>query len=116
MSYETSIQGVVVSTTNYVPGYRVKQHLGVAYGVTVRSRGMGGDCMANCESTCGGEVTAYTEMVIESRNQAVQRLIADAQRLGGNAVLSVRFDSDEIGQGGNTATIAYGTAVFIIPE
>jgi len=72
--------------------------------------------VATCESTCGGEVTAYTEMAIESRNQAVQRLIVDAQRLGGNAVISVRFDTDEIGQGGNTATIAYGTAVIIVPE
>jgi uncharacterized protein YbjQ (UPF0145 family) len=88
----------------------------MAFGATVRSRGVGGDCIANCESTCGGEVTAYTEMAIESRNQAIQRLIDDANRLGANAIIEIRFDSDEIGPGGNTATIAYGTAVKIVPE
>ena len=102
-----------VSTTHGIPGKRITAYLGMAFGATVRSRGMGGDCMANCQSTCGGEVSAYTEMTIETRNQAINRLLDDAARLGANAVVGIIFDSDEIGKGGNTAVICYGTAVTV---
>ncbi|MFW9993873.1 MAG: heavy metal-binding domain-containing protein [Candidatus Odinarchaeota archaeon] len=115
MTYQQH-ERLLVSTTSYIPGYRITRYVGMAFGATVRSRGVGGDCMASCESSCGGEVTAYTEMAIEARNQAIQRLLQDANRMGANAVIEIRFDSDEIGQGGNNATIAYGTAVVVVPE
>lgn len=114
MAYQES-QPMYVTTTHSIPGMKVTRYLGVAFGATVRSRGVGGDCLAGCQSTCGGEVTAYTEMAIESRNQAIQRMLEDAKRMGANAVLGLKFDSDQIGQGGNNATIAFGTAVVVVP-
>ncbi len=107
---------VLVATTSFIPEYKIERYLGVAFGATVRSRGVGGDCMAGCSSTCGGEVAAYTQMSIDARNQAIQRMITDAVRLGANAVIALKFDSDQIGQGGNNSTVAYGTAVYIVPS
>ncbi len=106
---------ILISTTYEIPGYKIDQHFGLAFGATVRSRGMGGDCLAGCQSSCGGEVTAFTEMALEARNQAINRMFEDAARMGANAIIGLKFDSDQIGQGGNTATIAYGTAVRVSP-
>ena len=107
---------IMISTTNFIPGYSIDRYIGIVFGATVRSRGMGGDFMANCQSTCGGEVAAYTEMAIESRNQAMYRMLDDATQRGANAVIGLKFDSDQIGQGGNNSTIAYGTAVVVSPS
>ncbi len=106
-------ENIMISTTNFIPGYSIDSYIGIVFGATVRSRGMGGDCIANCQSTCGGEVAAYTEMAIEARNQAMYRMLDDATRRGANAVIGLKFDSDQIGQGANNATIVYGTAVVI---
>jgi len=106
---------ILISTTDEIPGYKIDQYFGLAFGATVRSRGMGGDCLASCQSSCGGEVTAFTEMALEARNQAINRMFEDAARMGANAIIGLKFDSDQIGQGGNTATIAYGTAVRVSP-
>lgn len=112
MTYQQQ-ERILVSSIDHIPGYKIEQYLGLAFGATVRSRGMGGDCFAGCQSTCGGEVTAFTEMALEARNQAINRMLDDATRMGANAIVGLRFDSDQIGQGGNTATIAYGTAVRV---
>jgi len=105
-----------VSTTDGIPGMTIVQHLGLVYGATVRARGVGGDCLAGCQATCGGEVSAYTEMAIEARNEAVSRMLSDAANRGANAVIGLKFDSDNMG-GGNSATangtIVYGTAVRV---
>jgi uncharacterized protein YbjQ (UPF0145 family) len=114
MAYQQQ-ERLLVSTTDEIPGYKIDQYLGLAFGATVRSRGMGGDCLAGCQSTCGGEVSAFTDMALEARNQAIQRMLNDANRMGANAIIGLKFDSDQIGQGGNTATIAYGTAVRVSP-
>ncbi len=114
MAYQQQ-ERILVSTTDEIPGYKIDQYLGLAFGATVRSRGMGGDCLAGCQSSCGGEVTAFTEMALEARNQAINRMFSDANRMGANAIIGLKFDSDQIGQGGNTATIAYGTAVRVSP-
>ena len=106
---------ILVSTTDSIPGYKIDSYVGIAFGATVRSRGMGGDCLAGCQSSCGGEVTAFTEMALEARNQAINRMFEDAARMGANGIIGLKFDSDQIGQGGNTATIAYGTAVSVSP-
>jgi len=108
-------QRIFISTTSEIAGYKIDEYLGLAFGATVRSRGMGGDCLAGCQSSCGGEVTAFTEMALEARNQAIDRMFSDAHRMGANAIIGLKFDSDQIGQGGNTATIAYGTAVRVSP-
>lgn len=110
---ETQKKAVWISTTNEIPGHKVVRYVGIAFGATVRSRGIGGDFCAGCQSTCGGEVTAYTVMAIDARNQALQRMIQNAASMGANAVIGVKIDSDQIGQGANNATIAYGTAVII---
>ncbi len=104
---------ILLSTTRKIPGHKITQYRGIAFGVTVRSRGAVGDACAGCQSTCGGEVSKYTEAVLDSRNEAIQRLVDHAASLGANAVVGLQFDSDEIGQGANNAVIAVGTAVVV---
>jgi uncharacterized protein YbjQ (UPF0145 family) len=104
-----------ISTTSEIPGAKIIRHLGVVYGATVRARGVGGDCLAGCQSCFGGEVGAYTEIAIDARNHAVTRMIADAQARGANAVVGLKFDSENMGGKGaaTNATVAYGTAVLV---
>jgi len=101
-------------TTNYAPGYRIDKVLGMVYGITVRSRGLGGNILAGLRTIGGGEIHEYTEMAHQARQQALDRLAEQAKGLGANAVVSVMFDSTEIG---NTMDeiIAFGTAVVISP-
>jgi len=86
--------------------------LGMVYGITVRSRGLGGNLMAGLRSVAGGEINEYTEMAHQARQQALDRLADHAKSMGANAVISVMFDSTGIG---NTMDeiIAFGTAVVI---
>jgi uncharacterized protein YbjQ (UPF0145 family) len=107
--------GLVVVTTNYVPGYRVTKVIGATYGIVVRSRGIGGNIMAGLKSIVGGEIGAYTQMLSEARQHAVQRLEEDAKGKGANAIIGMSFDSSEIGQM-MTEIVAYGTAVTIEKE
>ncbi len=110
-----SVQGqITLFTSNYVPGYKVEKVLGLVYGITVRSRGLGGNIVAGLRSIGGGEINEYTEMAHQARQQALDRLSQHAASLGANAVISVMFDSTEIG---NTMDeiIAFGTAVLISP-
>ncbi len=101
-------------TANYAPGYKVDKVLGLVYGITVRSRGIGGNILAGLRTIAGGEVKEYTELAHQARQQALDRLSDQARDMGANAVLSVMFDSTEIG---NTMDeiIAFGTAVVISP-
>lgn len=99
-------------TSNYVPGYRIDKVLGMVYGLTVRSRGVGGNIIAGLRTIAGGEIKEYTEMAHQARQQALDRLLEHAQSLGANAVISVMFDSTEIG-GTMDEIIAFGTAVNI---
>lgn len=101
-------------TSNYVPGYRIDKVLGMVYGITVRSRGVGGNIIAGLRTIAGGEIKEYTEMAHQARQQALDRLLEHAQSLGANAVISVMFDSTEIG-GTMDEIIAFGTAVNISP-
>jgi uncharacterized protein YbjQ (UPF0145 family) len=101
-------------TSNYAPGYKIDRVFGMVYGITVRSRGLGGNILAGLRTLAGGEIVEYTEMAHQARQQALDRLSQQAASLGANAVLSVMFDSTEIG---NTMDeiIAFGTAVVISP-
>jgi uncharacterized protein YbjQ (UPF0145 family) len=101
-------------TSNYVPGYKIDKVLGMVYGITVRSRGVGGNIIAGLRTIAGGEIKEYTEMAHQARQQALDRLLEHAQSLGANAVISVMFDSTEIG-GTMDEIIAFGTAVNITP-
>ncbi len=101
-------------TANYVPGYRIDKVLGITYGITVRSRGLGGNIIAGLRTIGGGEIKEYTELAHQARQQALDRLQEHARGMGANAVISVNFDSTEVG---NTMDeiIAFGTAVVISP-
>jgi uncharacterized protein YbjQ (UPF0145 family) len=113
MNSETAPFGLpMLYTSNYVPGYRIDKVLGMVYGITVRSRGVGGNILAGLRTIAGGEIKEYTEMAHQARQQALDRLMEHAQSLGANAVISVMFDSTEIG-GTMDEIIAFGTAVNI---
>ncbi len=108
---------VMVSTTDGIPGFEIVQYLGIAFGITIRSRGLGGRCIGGCEACFGGEVTAYTQGAIEARNDAIYRLCADVAERGGNGVIGVKVDSSRSGQDGSmTDIVAYGTAVRVRPK
>ena len=101
-------------TTNYVPGDKIAKTLGLTYGITVRSRGLGGNLMAGLRTLKGGEINEYTEMAHQARQQALDRLAEHAKAMGANAVVSVMFDSTEIGSTMDEI-IAFGTAVVTAP-
>jgi uncharacterized protein YbjQ (UPF0145 family)/predicted nucleic acid-binding Zn ribbon protein len=106
---------VIYVTSNYVPGYRAVEVLGFVYGLTVRSRGLGGQIGAGLRSIVGGEIKEYVTMMEHSRQEALERMLDHARELGANAVISVRFDSDSISDI-MQEILAYGTAVIVEPE
>jgi len=105
---------VMILTSNYAPGYRTEKVLGIVYGITVRSRGLGGNLIAGLRTIAGGEIVEYTELAHQARQQALDRLAEHAATLGANAVLSVMFDSSELGST-MEEIIAFGTAVVVSP-
>jgi uncharacterized protein YbjQ (UPF0145 family) len=105
---------MLVATTETVAGHRVRQTLGQCFGVTVRSRGLGGNIMAGLRSIVGGEINEYSQMLEEARRHAVDRMVQNATLMGANAILMMRFDSSEIGQT-MSEIVAYGTAVILDP-
>jgi uncharacterized protein YbjQ (UPF0145 family) len=106
---------MIVATTPYLAGYRVVETKGQVYGLVVRSRGLGGNIAAGLRSLAGGEIKEYTQLLEDTRRQAIDRMVANATLMGADAVISMRFDSSEMG---NTMTeiVAYGTAVTIQAE
>lgn len=103
---------VIVVTTNDVPGYRVTQVVGEVFGLTVRSRHVGSQIGAGLKSLVGGELRGLTKTLVETRNQAMERLVEQARHRGCNAVLAFRFDVTA-GADAGTEVCAYGTAVVI---
>lgn len=106
---------MLVATTENVTGRRVKQTLGQVFGVVVRSRGLAGNIMAGLRSLIGGEIVEYTQLLEEARRHAVDRMVQNAQVMGADAVVMMRFDSSEMGQS-MSEIVAYGTAVMLEPE
>jgi len=105
---------VLVVTTNDIPGFRVDRVIGEIFGLTVRSRNVGSQLGASLKSLAGGELRGLTKTLVQSRNQAMDRLVEQARARGANAVLAMRFDVTEAG-GNGTEICAYGTAVVISP-
>jgi uncharacterized protein YbjQ (UPF0145 family) len=103
--------GVLTSTTNDLPGYRIVRTLGTVYGLTVRSRNWGADIGAVLKSVVGGELKFLTTMLYTSRDHAVERMIGECMGRGGNAVIGMRFDSGSIHV--FSSVCAYGTAVVV---
>jgi uncharacterized protein YbjQ (UPF0145 family) len=103
---------LMVTTMNDLPGYRITNVYGEVFGLTVRSRHIGSDIGASLRGLVGGEVKGYTKMLAASRLQAIERLRDAARGVGGNAVVAMRFDCNELG-GNMTEVAAYGTAVTV---
>ena len=106
---------MIIATTESIPGKRVAQCLGLVRGNTIRARHLGKDIMAGFKGMVGGEITDYTKMMAESREQAVDRMIEDASALGANAVVGVRFTTASMMQGA-AELLVYGTAVVVEDE
>jgi len=105
---------MLVVTTENIPGHSVVRVIGQCFGVTVRSRGLGGNIVAGLRSIVGGEIKEYTVMLEEARRHALDRMVQNATLMGANAIVMMRFDSSEIGQT-MSEIVAYGTAVVIDP-
>ena len=103
---------ILMSNLELVPGRRVKAHLGLVQGSTVRAKHAGKDILAGLKNIVGGELKAYTELMQEAREEAVQRMTAQAASVGANAVLNVRFATTSI-TAGAAEILAYGTAVVL---
>jgi uncharacterized protein YbjQ (UPF0145 family) len=105
---------VLISTMNDLPGHRVDEVFGEVFGLTVRSRHVGVQIGAAFKAIGGGELKGLTAQLQESREEAVARLVAEAELRGANAILAMRFDTTEVG-GGYQEVAAYGTAVRVSP-
>jgi uncharacterized protein YbjQ (UPF0145 family) len=108
-------EDIIIVSTPYVPGYKITKTLGFTWGLIVRSRGVGGNVVASLRTIFGGEIHEYTELLNQSREQALGRMTEHAKALGANAVVSVDFDSSELGQS-MTEVLACGTAVVVEKE
>ena len=106
---------MIITTTPFVAGHRVVESKGQVFGLVVRSRGLVGNLTAAVRSLAGGEITEYTELLEDTRRQAIDRMVANATLMGANAVISMRFDSSELNNS-MSEIVAYGTAVAIEPD
>ena len=101
---------MLITTGNDLPGYEITEVLGETFGLTVRSRHVGSQIGASFKSLVGGELKGMTKMLAEGREQAIERLVEEAEAKGANAIVAMRFDTSEMG-GNWTEICAYGTAV-----
>ncbi|NBI28984.1 YbjQ family protein [Chengkuizengella marina] len=102
---------MIVVTTENIKGYHVKETKGPVFGIVVRARGIGNDIVAGLRSLVGGEIKEYTVLLEDSRKQAIDRMVENANLMGANAIIMMRFDSGSSGQLSEVA--AYGTAVIV---
>ena len=103
---------MLLSTTDTIHGKKIVRHIGLVRGNTIRARHIGRDIMAIIRHMIGGEITDYTKMMAESREQAIDRMIEDAQNLGANAIVHMGFSTQMV-MGGASEILAYGTAVVV---
>lgn len=103
---------MIVTTTNDLVGYRITEHLGLVRGVTVRSRSVIGNVGAAVQSIFGGNITIFTKLAEQARQEAYDLLVEHAQQMGAHAILAMRYDANEITDG-ITEVLAYGTAVKV---
>jgi len=103
---------MILSTTSNIAGKKIVKHLGLVTGNTVRARHFGKDIIASFRNIVGGEVHEYTKLLAEAREQALDRMSVQAQKLGANAVIELRFSTSEVMQNG-AEILAFGTAVLV---
>jgi len=101
---------MILTTTDTIPNKEIKELLGMARGSTVRARNIGRDFFAGLKNIVGGEIEEYTKLQAESREQAMQRMVKDAERLGADAIVNIRLTTSMVMQG-CSEILAYGTAV-----
>lgn len=106
---------MLLSNIEVLPGKRVTKHLGLVQGSTVRAKHAGKDIMAGFKNIFGGELTAYTELMGEAREEATKRMVEQAKSLGANGVINIRFATSSVTQGASEI-FAYGTAVELLEE
>ncbi|MDZ7316420.1 MAG: YbjQ family protein [candidate division KSB1 bacterium] len=106
---------MILVTSSSISGYRIVKTLGLVRGNTIRARAIGKDILALLKNIVGGEIEEYTKLMAESREQAIDRMKAEAERLGANAIVDVRFGTSQIMQAA-AEILVYGTAVVIEPE
>jgi uncharacterized protein YbjQ (UPF0145 family) len=112
MDMQNTLENFIVSTTNDLAGYEIVQVCGEVFGLVVRARNMFSNLGASLRTVFGGEVKQYTQLLTDSRNQAIERLKLAAMEKGGNAVVAMRFDCNEIADL-MSEIAAYGTAVIV---
>lgn len=103
---------MIITNTETVAGYHIAEIRGIVQGNTVRAKHLGRDLMAGLKNVVGGELKGYTELLTESRRQATERMMAQAEELGANAIVNVRFTTSAVTQGA-AELYAYGTAVVV---
>jgi len=103
---------MLLSTTDEIFGKKIVKHLGLVRGNTIRARHIGRDIMAGLRNIVGGEITDYTKMMAESREQAIDRMIEDAQKLGANAIVGIAFSTSMVMQMA-AEILVFGTAVVV---
>ena len=103
---------MIITTSEQVEGKKVKKTIGMVKGSTIRARHLGRDIMAGLRGVVGGEISEYTKMMAESREQAIQRMVEDAEKQGANAIVGMRFTTSMVMQNASEI-LAYGTGVVV---
>lgn len=103
---------MLLTNLEIVPGRKVVEHFGLVQGSSVRAKHVGRDLMAGLKNIFGGELKGYTELLQESREEALERMMAQAEAIGANAVLNIRFSTSSVAQGA-AELFAFGTAVVL---
>ncbi|PSB13971.1 hypothetical protein C7B61_07955 [filamentous cyanobacterium CCP1] len=103
---------MILTTLEGVPGRRIVRHYGLVQGSTIRAKHIGKDILAGLQNIVGGELTGYTELLQEARQESVNRMVKQANQMGANAIVNVRFATSSVAQGA-AELLAYGTAVFV---
>ncbi len=103
---------MIITNIETVPGKNIIEHFGLVAGSTIRAKHIGRDIMASLKNLVGGELKGYTQLLQESRQQAMDRMVDQARQLGANAIINVRFSTSSVAQGA-AELYAYGTAVLV---
>jgi len=109
-----SLTDAMVTTALELPGYRIRRNLGLVRGITVRSRSIVGNFLGGLQSLFGGNITIYTELCEQARDETYRDMLQHARQLGANAIVAVRYDATDV-MAGLTEVLCYGTAVVVEP-
>ncbi len=108
------LSDAMVTTAMELPGYRIRRNLGMVRGITVRSRSIVGNFLGGQQSLFGGNITIYTELCEQARDETYRDMLQHARQLGANAIIAVRYDATDV-MAGLTEVLCYGTAVVVEP-